>query len=424
MSDLNNENPEHSEFSGKPKKREKSIQKKEFVEEYRLIPVDEYNYGDDDDYIDVIGILKDLWLNRKFILTIAIAVFFFGIIIYAGSERIYYSEAKLMPETSSTSSQLGQVFQQYENIVAIQRRMEEEDIRVSTYPYIVESLEFQIELMQHEVYFGDIDQRVTIFEYFNDHYKQSFVQRASGFLYDYTFGLPRTLNSFINSVFSDSADEVPPIDFSQFRDFDEPKMVDSRIRRVASILRDYITVTREPQTGFINIGMSFPDAHAATEGVIIAKNLLQEYVIDYRTERSLTNLEFIESQYEEAKAVLYTRQDSLAAFQDRNVNPVRQTLVVTEQRLQLDYELAYSLYNTLARRLQEARIQVQEETPVFRMHEPATIPIRPSQPSAARILGGSIFVGFFLGIASLYLRRVYYKYRDEFINKDPKPYLT
>ena len=423
MSDLNNDNPEHSEYPDKPQRGKKSVQKKELVEEYRLIPVDDYDYSDEE-YVDVIGILKDLWINRKSILTVAVAIFIFGVIIYAGSERMYYSEAKLMPETSSTSSQLGQVFQQYENILGIQRRMEDEDIRVSTYPYIVESLEFQIDLMQHEVYFSDIDQRVTIFEYFNDHYNQSFVQKASGFLYDFTFGLPRTLNNLISSVFTDSDAELPPIDFSQFRDFDEPKMVDGRVRSVASTLRNYITVTREPQTGFINIGMSLPDAHASTEVVIIAKKLLQEYVVDYRTERSLNNLEFIETQYEDAKTVLHARQDSLAAFQDRNVNPVRQSLVVTEQRLQMEYELAFVLYNTLARRLQEARIQVQEETPVFRVHEPATIPSRPSQPSATRILGGSVFVGLFLGIASLYLRRAFIKYRDEFRNKAPKPYLT
>ena len=423
MSDLNN-NPEHSEFPKKSGKEKKQIQKKEFVEEYRLIPVDEYGYTEDEDYIDVIGLLKDLWVNRKTILTVATVVFFFGIIIYAGSERIYYSEAKLMPETTSGSSQFGQLFQQYENILGIQRRMEEEDIRVSTYPYIVESLEFQIELMQHEVYFSDIDRRVTIFEYFTEHYKQSFVQRASGFLYDITFGLPATINGLITSLFSDSGQELPPIDFSEYRDFDEPKMVDSRIRRVANTVSNYISITREPQTGFINIGVSLPDAYASTEMVIIAKNLLQEYVIDYRTEKSLKNLEFIETQYEEAKAEWFARQDSLAAFQDRNVNPVRQSLVVTEQRLQSEYELAFGLYNTLARRLQEARIQVQEETPVFRVQEPATVPTRPSEPSAARILGGSIFVGFFLGIASIYLRRGFLKYRDEFINKDPKPYLT
>jgi len=75
VSDLNN-NPEHSEFPKKSGKEKKQIQKKEFVEEYRLIPVDEYGYTEDEDYIDVIGLLKDLWVNRKTILTVASCILF------------------------------------------------------------------------------------------------------------------------------------------------------------------------------------------------------------------------------------------------------------------------------------------------------------------------------------------------------------
>jgi uncharacterized protein involved in exopolysaccharide biosynthesis len=158
--------------------------------------------------------------------------------------------------------------------------------------------------------------------------------------------------------------------------------------------------------------------------VTLVRNLLQQYVVDYRTEKAMQNLEFIEERYEEAKANFQAQQDTLAAFQDRNVNLTQQSYQVQEERLRSEYELALSLYTTLARRLQEAEIQVQEETPVFRVHEPAVIPSRPSTPSAARILGGSIFVGFFFGVAAVYLRRGYHRFRTDFKNKDPKPYLA
>jgi LPS O-antigen subunit length determinant protein (WzzB/FepE family) len=426
VSDLNDNNPQDSNFPQKQGDGKKQLQKKELVEEYRLVPVDEYEeYRDDEEFIDIIGLLKDLWLNRRTIFMVAGIVIFLGVVIYVGSERVYYSETKLMPETSSSQSQLGQFVQQYENILGIQqRRMEDEDIRVSMYPYIVESLPFQIELMQHEVYFSDVNQRLTIFEYFSEHYKRSFIDNASIMLWDYTIGLPNTIWNFATSFNQGGQEERQSINFEEFRDFDEPKMLDPQIRRVANIVSNYITIVREPQTNFVSIGVSLPDAQASTEMVILVKNLLQEYVIDYRTEKSMKNLEFIRERYEEAKANFQQRQDSLATFQDRNINIARQSLGVREQRLQSDYEISFSLYNTLARRLQEAEIQVQEETPVFRIHEPATVPVRPAQPSAARIIGGSVFVGFFLGIAFLYLKRAFIKFRDAFNRKDPKPYLT
>ena len=156
--------------------------------------------------------------------------------------------------------------------------------------------------------------------------------------------------------------------------------------------------------------------------VILVRNLLQEYVIDYRTEKAMNNLEFIEEQFEEARENFLAKQDSLAAFQDRNVDVATSRMAAVEQRLQSEYELAFTLYNTLARRLQEAKIQVQEETPVFRVHEPAIVPNTPSEPDAIRVIGGSVFVGLFLGVAFIYLRRWFGMFIQEFKRKDPKPY--
>ncbi len=426
MSDFNQNEPDRPEEGDIEKTGQSELQKHSIKEEYRLIPVTESGYQDSEDevFIDLVGILKDLWVNKKTIIISTVIVCLIGVIIYIGSNPIYYSEAQLMPQSSSSQSQIGQLFQQYENFFGFQRAQDQNDIQVSMYPHIVESLNFQIELMQHEVYFSNLDSTITIFDYFNDHYKPSLVDRTIDFVWNYTVALPFTLWDGIRSLFSDTSHERPEIDFSKFEQFDAPKELDGRIKRVANTASELITITREPQTGFVSIGVSLPDPQASTEIVILVKDLLQEYVTDYRTEKAMNNLEFIEERYEEAKKTLLMRQDSLAAFQDRNVNLNLQTVAVQEQRLQSEFDLANSLYNTLARRLQEAEIQVQEETPVFRVHEPAIVPSSPSAPNALRIFAGSIFVGLFFGIAIIYLRRWLSYFREEFKNKDPKPYLT
>lgn len=424
MSDFNKNEPNRPD-NGNAEKKGDEIQPA-IKEEYRLIPVSESGYYDTEDevFIDVIGIFKDLWVNKRTILTSLVIVFTLGVFIYLGSDPVYYSEAQLMPQSSSNQSQLGQLFQQYGNFFGIQRDVQENDIQVSMYPHIVESLNFQIELMQHEVYFSTLDSTLTVFDYFNDHYRPGLVDRTVDFVWDYTIALPFTLWDGIKSLFSDGSSERPEINFSEFHEFDAPKELDSRIRRVANTVSELITISMEPQTGFVSIGVSLSDPQASTEMVILVRNILQEYVTDYRTEKAMNNLEFIQGQYEEAKETFQMRQDSLAAFQDQNVNLNLQSVAVVEQRLQSEYDLAFSLYNTLARRLQEAKIQVQEETPVFRVHEPAIVPTNPSEPDALRILGGSIFVGLFFGIAAIYLRRWFSYFWQEFKNKDPKPYLN
>lgn len=425
MSDFNKNEPDRPD-NGNAEKKGDELQKPAIKEEYRLIPVTESgNYDADDEvFIDLVGIFKDLWVNKRTILTSVIIIFTLGVLIYVGSDPIYYSEAQLMPQSSSNQSQLGQLFQQYGNFFGIQRDVQENDIQVSMYPHIVESLNFQIELMQHEAHFSTLDSTLTVFDYFDKYYRPGLVDRSVDFIWNYTIALPFTIWDGIKSFFSNSDSERPEIDFSQFSEFDAPQELDNRIRRVANTVSELITISMEPQTGFVSIGVSLSDPQASTEMVILVRNLLQEYVTDYRTEKAMNNLEFIQGQYEEAKKMYLMRQDSLAAFQDRNVNLNLQSAAAVEQRLESEFDLAFSLYTTLARRLQEAKIQVQEETPVFRVHEPAVIPTRPSEPDALRIFGGSIFVGLFLGIAAIYLRRWFSLFWREFKNKDPKPYLT
>lgn len=393
------------------------------VEEYRLVPVDSYDYDGDREIIDILGLLKDLWLNKGTILLITAIFLSIGLISFIGSERIFYSETKLMPETSNSSSQLGQLFQQYENILGIQTTTDSEDIRVALYPFIVESVPFQIELMQHDVYFSNIDQRVSIYEYFTEHEEKSFTQIVSESLWNFTIGLPVTLYNFIQN-WSSEPQVAEPVEFSELENFENPLQLDNRIRTVAERVSKLITVEREPQTGFVSIGVSLPDAQASTEMVVLVRNLLQEYVVDYRTEKAMKNLHFIEEQVAEAEEIFQDAQNALAEFQDRNVNIQLQSVAVTEQRLQSEFDLSYSLYNTLARRLQEAKIQVQEQTPVFRIHEPATIPGRPAHPKAARMLIGSLFVGVFFGISAVYIRRIVSKFMREFKLKEPKPYFS
>jgi len=392
-------------------------------DEYILVPADAYYSEEDREFVDIIGLLKDLWVNKFTILAITIVFFAIGIISYLGSERIYYSETKVIPENTSPSSRVGQLFQQYESILGIPRGGDESDISVSMYPYIVESMPFQIELMQREVYFQSLDRRVTIFDYYNEFHQKSFTEAFADNLWNYTIGLPITIYNGIRSVGSGPG-ERREVRFSEFTSFDSPIKLDNRVRNVASTVSEMTTITREPQSGFIIIGVSMPDPAAASEMVILIKDLLKNYVIEYRTEKSMKNLEFIEEQFIEAEQNFRAAQDSLADFQDRNVNIQRRSFEVIEQRLQSEYELAFSLYNTLARRLQEAKIEVQEETPVFRVQEPALIPGNPSSPSELRTIGGSLFVGLFFGVAFIYLRRLGASFLKKFKSKEPKPYFS
>src|SRR5690625_5477251 len=94
-----------------------------------------------------------------------------------------------------------------------------------------------------------------------------------------------------------------------------------------------MTVEREPQTGLVSIGVSLPDPQASSEMVVLVRNLLQEYVVDYRTEKAMKNLEFIEEQVEEAEENLRRATELIAEFQGRNVTIQLQSVADNEHHL-------------------------------------------------------------------------------------------
>src|SRR5690625_6821413 len=85
-------------------------------------------------------------------------------------------------------------------------------------------------------------------------------------LWDFTIGLPATLYRAYQNWTSDPQ-PLEPIEFSELTNFETPLQLDNRIRSVAERVGKLITVEREPQTGFVSIGVYLPDTKAYYEMV-------------------------------------------------------------------------------------------------------------------------------------------------------------
>lgn len=383
-----------------PKRREHPPS---LVEEYRLVPVrgDENGAGEEK-ILDLPGLARDL-LDHKRILLGSVAIFLaLAAFLYLFSERMYYSQTSLIPETQQ-GSQMGRLLQQYQGLLGVELGSGEESVlNVELYPKIVESLPFQLAVIQSEITVGNEGRRMTIYEYLSEVREPSGLEKTTDGIWSLTFGLPGTVANLFRSG---NGGQQREIDFSRYSDFEVPTVLDPQVRSVIREFEEWITVMIEPQTGFLVIGVSMPDARASADAVQVVREQLQHYVTEYRTEKSRLNVEFIEGQYADAKNRFEAAQDTLATFQDRNVNPSTARSMAIEQRLNTNFTLAMNLYTTLANQLEEARIQLQEQTPVFHLHEPVVVPTRPASPNAKILLAGALFLGFVTGVGVLYGRR-------------------
>ncbi|MDP2114554.1 MAG: GNVR domain-containing protein, partial [Bacteroidota bacterium] len=77
---------------------------------------------------------------------------------------------------------------------------------------------------------------------------------------------------------------------------------------------------------------------------------------------------------------------------------------IETDRIQTRYTIAYTVFQDLAKQLEQAKIQVKKDTPVFTIIEPVTVPTEKSKPKKAMIVFIWIFLGGILGVGIVFGR--------------------
>lgn len=366
--------------------------------EIRYVPVDIRDIEVDDE-IDLIEIVNKFWKGRKTIF-ISIAVFFvLGLFVALLSVEEYTSEVKLLPEDQQGISLggLGGLAQQFG--FSSTPMQSGEALSVNVYPSIIQSNVFVEELMRYEVQVSNQSGTVSLEEYFSEYQKSSIISQ----IVRYTVMLPFTVKNWLTSDDDDNSVFV--------REAEESSEKTQRLVRMSdkewSILRNIrgrISTSLDSETGVVTVSVKMQDPVIAADVADEIVVMLSEYIIEKRTEKTRQDVEFIEERFEEASKRFEAAQQELAAFNDANRGQLTAMARTEEQLLQSRYNLAFNVYNSLAERLEQARIKLQEETPVINILEPAAVPDRKSEPQRTFILAVFIVLGMIVGSGIVLLR--------------------
>jgi uncharacterized protein involved in exopolysaccharide biosynthesis len=133
-----------------------------------------------------------------------------------------------------------------------------------------------------------------------------------------------------------------------------------------------------------------------------ATNLLQNNIISFKSQSARNNLDFIERQFESKRQEFEEIQDSIAIFKDQNLN-ITSTLYQNQlTRLESKFTVTSSVFQELAGQVEQAKIQVNKDTPIFTVIEPVSVPPERSKPKRTLMviiwtfLGGVFSVGWVL----------------------------
>lgn len=343
-----------------------------------------------DDEIDLIALAKTIWESRKLIIKTVIVFIIIGVAIAFLTPKEYTATTTMVPQLSSNSNKLGGL----SSLAAmagfsLNTNTTSTDLSPYVYPQIVQSVPFQLELMNNTFHFFDVKQPVTLYEYYTEYYKPGIIASIK----KYTFGLPGVIIGAIKGKPKDQTTNVPG---------------DAAIRltkdqdKIRKMLADNVTLDTNDKDGYVTLQSTFGEPQLSAEVGQKAQELLQKYITEFKIEKATAQLEFIRGRYEEKKAEFEKAQSALASFRDRNKNVTSALALTQEERMQSDYQLAFNVYSELAQQLEQAQIKVKEDTPVFSIIKPVVVPIEDNNSGFMTLLiwtflGGIVAIGWVFG---------------------------
>jgi len=328
-----------------------------------------------DDEIDLISLLKTVFVARRFVIKTTILFAVLGVILAVVSPTKYTASATFVPQLSEgqTNSSLGGLASLAGiNLSAIMGSQPQE-ISPSLYPQIAESIPYRLALLQAKVGSNDTSFRDYILD-------QSSGLAILPLLKKYTIGLPGLL-------FNKQTHNNETLDNTLFQITEEDKDLFEFLAQVVSIEVD-------DQEGLVFISVELADRMVAAQLAQAATNLLQSNIIAFKSQSARNNLEFIERQYESKRREFEEFQDSIAVFKDQNLN-ITSTLYQNQlTRLESQFAVTSSVFQELAGQVEQAKIQVNKDTPIFTIIEPVSVPLERSKPKRNMM----VIIWTFLGI--------------------------
>lgn len=350
-----------------------------------------------DDEIDLIPLLKTIWESRKFIIKTIIIFMVVGLIVALTSPKEYIASSTMVPQLSSNKSKLGGL----SSLAAmagfnIDLNLETSEISPYIYPQIVQSVPFQLELMETPFNIKGIDYPVSIFEYYMKYAKPDFIS----LLKKYTIGLPGIL---IKAMKPKSMETIPAITGDSLLFY--PIALTEDQEYIRKFLSDRVFLETNDKEGYVILKAISHDQKLAAQVAFKAQLLLQKYITEFKIKKASAQLDFIKGRYEEKKRDFEKAQANLAAFSDRNKNIISAVARIEQERLQNEYKLAYEVYSQLAQQYEQAQIKVKEDTPVFSIIKPVTVPLEKSKPKRPLILMLWTLLGFIISISWLFIKQ-------------------
>lgn len=377
-----------------------------------------------------------LWSRKRFIASIVLITIVLALIIDYGSGTEYEAENVIITYTRSGVGGLSGNLGGLTNLAALSSGDfsigSDRLVTENMLPALLTTYPVGSRLADQPLRFYEFDEEISSYVYFREYYEDP----ALIAFFKYIRSTPRRWLSFMNPArvqMPEQDSTVEPVfnedqnpgeqenENEQYRPLRSPLFVpQSGMMGIIHELSSRISI--ENEEGFTLIRARMPDPYAAADLAQVATDLLMRELINFEIKKTRDQLTFLEEEYILSKDRFEQSQVALANFTDRNQGSLSAVAQIERERLQNNLDLAFDIYSSWARQVEETRVKLREDTPVFIEVDPVQVPSRPVRPSPVSTTFIAIFLGLFWGVGLVTIKQLYlfYKPVENDINQELK----
>lgn len=340
--------------------------------------------------LDIMAMVRSLWDGRKTIIICTAIFIVLGVLSALTMKRIYTVQAVMVPQMGSNSKS---GLSGLASLAGIDMGFNSSNGELTplAYPQIVSSVPFRLELMHTPLHYEKCDTMISMYDYAEAGYDKPSVL---DYVLRYTIGLPGVIMGAIRG-------EEPEVTYNvsgptEGDNTPRPLVVSKKEDKMIKALEQLVTLDVDKKEGFITLNVTGSEPLQTAELAMKAQQLLQDEVTRFRVEKSQGELEYIQARYDEIKEENDRNQNYLAVLTDRTQNVATARAQVEKNRVQSKYSVSNAVFMEMAKQLEQAKMQVKKDTPVFTVIQPVTIPNKAANSRAKKVIIWT-FLGFVLG---------------------------
>jgi uncharacterized protein involved in exopolysaccharide biosynthesis len=320
--------------------------------------------------IDFGAIWQAIKSNRKLYYIVLPIAFVVAIVIAKSIPTYYKCEVILAPESGGGggTSQLASLASSFGVSLGGGGNAGGDAITPSLYPDLMKSTDFKTSLFPIKVRGKKDKTTMTYYDYLKNEWKEPWWEDLFGLM------APEKMQDTLVNNFELTGEQA----------------------RIAGMIMKNVVCKIDKKTSLITIDVTAQDPYIAALLADSIKTRLQDFLTDYRTQKSRHDLEYAELLQSQAKKDYEHARQKYVEFVDANQDIVLESIRQKQTDLENDLQLQYNNYNTLSAQVLAYKAKVQEATPAFTTLQRATVPLGPAGPQIKRIIWMLLFVGLIL----------------------------